>query len=60
MESGRRSNNATGAFFMALSADMRRNFLGGLLLKNRDMTEALILGASLKIFSTYNDLRGKL
>jgi len=26
-------------------------------LKNRDMTVALILGASLKIFSSYNDLR---
>jgi hypothetical protein len=35
----------------------RRNFLLGLQLKNRDITVALILLASLKIFSSYNDLR---
>jgi hypothetical protein len=37
--------------------DVRRAARVGLGLKNRDMTVALILGASLKIFSSYNDLR---
>ena len=36
--------------------DLRRNFRVGLGLKNRDMTVALILGTSLKIFSSYNEL----
>jgi len=36
--------------------DLRRAVRMGLKLKNRDMTDALILGASSKIFSSYNDL----
>ena len=38
--------------------DLRRDFRMGPGLKNRDMTVALISGASLKIFSSYKGLRG--
>ena len=46
--SGRRSSIGTGVLDRALAAGLRRNFLGGpgLLRKNRDMTVALISGAS--------------